>query len=489
MALCSCIRNSRVSNFNLYSWMLLFMFSVLTVISTASIVPSLSGYKTKQRRQRRGDVWIGQALNSICPWAECRGWIGCNQMMNPPSECPSTPANFRVLEAYDVTPPHERMDLGTCYGYSPPGDPAPDDWCKDGPRKDECACFNMESLILRIGYSDQGITTPKDDAPIGDLCESRITSLCTTTPPTIAASTTFLPTTSSTIPKLTGGGPTSASSPATPTTTPRPAVLTSSQTTSRLLSQAISDVPPPNEGSIYIDHWYIWPLLVVAMTALASCLLVALHRRRSNVIRTTLTRVTATRQNDVEMDEDGYLAVNRLTNKVSTTHDNENAQSDKSVAAYQELKTTDPGGYAELRPYQELKISSGRSAEPLQYEEPKISSGSADILLYEEPKISSGGSAEILQYEEPKISSGSADVLQYEEPKISSRGPADILQYEEPKISDRGSDDVLQLEHPIWEPIRSYDHAEPYAQMECSGLTPKKNVNLKMIGKATGNLA
>ncbi|XP_071788500.1 uncharacterized protein [Asterias amurensis] len=461
-----------VLNFKSLSWIL-----VLPAISSGLKAHSVSGYQAMQQRQRRqsrvgGDLWVAQALNNICPWAECRGWIGCTRNLR---RCPTTPANFRetdiVLESRDFSRP-QRMDLGTCYVYSPPGDPAPDDRCKEGPKKDECACFNMGSLILRIGYKEKGETHPYYDAPIGDLCESRINCRCTTTPST------------------TGGGPTtSASSPATPTTTPRPAVLTSSQTTSRLLSQAITVVPPPNEGPTYIDHWYVWPPLVVAMTALATCLLVALHRRRCNVIRTTLTKVTSTSQNDVEMDEDGYLAVSRLTNKVRTTHDNENAQSDKSVAAYQELKTTDPGGYAELRPYQELKISSGRSAEPLQYEEPKISSGSADILLYEEPKISSGGSADILQYEEPKISSGSADVLQYEEPKISSRGSADILQYEEPEMRDRGSDDVLQLEHPIWEPIRSYDHAEPYAQMECSGLTPKKNVNLKMMGKATGNLA
>ena len=79
-----------------------------------------------------------------------------------------------VLQARDVSQ-QRRMYLGTCYGYSPPGDPAPYDWCKEGPKKDECACFNMESLILRIGYREEGETHPQYDAPIGDLCESRIT--------------------------------------------------------------------------------------------------------------------------------------------------------------------------------------------------------------------------------------------------------------------------------------------------------------------------
>ena len=79
-----------------------------------------------------------------------------------------------VLQARDVSQ-QRRMYLGTCYGYSPPGDPAPYDWCKEGPKKDECACFNMESLILRIGYRVEGETHPQYDAPIGDLCESRIT--------------------------------------------------------------------------------------------------------------------------------------------------------------------------------------------------------------------------------------------------------------------------------------------------------------------------
>ncbi len=164
----------------------------------------------------------------------------------------------------------------------------------------------------------------------------------------------------------------------------------------------------PPTVSAYLDQWYIWPPVVVVVP-LALCLLVALYRRRGN-FRTTVAEVTSRGGNDVELDEDGYLAVRT----VSTTHDN--AQSDKNVEAYEDLKSSDPGGYAELRPYQQLKISDGRSAELLPHEEPKANNGgSAELLMYEEPKVSNGGSAELLPSEEPKAKNGgSAERLLYE---------------------------------------------------------------------------
>ncbi len=83
-----------------------------------------------------------------------------------------------VLEPFEVSGPR-RMRLGTCYGYSPPDNPAPNDQCKGGPKKDECACISSDR-ILRIGYSEPGRTQPQDDVPIGDLCASKIASPCYT---------------------------------------------------------------------------------------------------------------------------------------------------------------------------------------------------------------------------------------------------------------------------------------------------------------------